>query len=102
MKRLLIALSFVSVLAGCNGGGGSRGDTNITCINNQPIQVQLPAGQFPVISGDGEISAEVQLPNGDHIFTVSGCNFTITGDTDVHNTDNSSQDNDNNNATFIP
>lgn len=89
-KRIIVA-ALLTLLSGCGagGGGGDRGDTNITCINNQPLQVTLPPGSIPTIAGDGTVIGDVSNPDGTHTFTISGCNFDITGDTNIHDSGNS-------------
>lgn len=83
--RLFIAIVTISFL-GCGTGGGHGKDTtnDITCFNSQPVQVlTLPSGQVPDISGDGGITSDVQNSDGTHTFTVSGCNFEVTGDVTI-------------------
>lgn len=99
MRRVLIPVFIIlSLSAGSCTGGNAGGDTNITCFNNQPVQVVLPSGQFPVIQGDGSVVGDIENPDGTHTFTVSGCDFTITGDTSINTDSHNSQDNNDNNS----
>lgn len=95
MKAHILLLAVL--LAGC-GSGSPKGDTNITCINSQPVVITLPDGQIPNVSGDGAVVGDVTNPDGTHTFTISGCNFDITGDTNVNDNhaNNSNQSNTSN------
>lgn len=98
MKREII-VEVTLILSGCGGGGSDdgsgKGDTtnNITCFNAQPVQiVTLPTGTVPNIEGDGEITSETDNQDGTSTYTISGCNFTITGDTNINVTDSNNQE----------
>ena len=89
MKKIIIFI--LLGIGGCAGSGAD--ETNINCsANSAPVNV--PCSRIDDV--EGEINEVDQVfVGGQCVYSVTGCNINITGDTNTQETSDNSNNSDN-------